>query len=161
MDLERAQRLVRLRCWDRCEGCGRGGVMLAVHHRQARGSGGVHRVAAQAANDPRNLLAVCGGCHNETEHAETWELTEEIGWRIPHFVQDPHAVPALLHTVNGYGWWFLDIEGGYTWMDPHNPTPLNQATWTRGPQDPMAQVASPGGVSAASLRITYRGESTR
>lgn len=155
MELERAQRLTRLRCWERCEGCGHGGLILAVHHRQARGSGGVHRVAAKTANDPRNLLALCGSCHDETEHGETWQLTEEVGWRIPKFVDDPWAVPALIHTVQGYGWWLLIEEGGYQWIDPHLPPPLAQASWTRLPEDPLALVASPGSVSAARLRITY------
>lgn len=131
--------------------------MLAVHHRQARGMGGVHSVAAQDANDPRNLLALCGSCHDETEHAETWELTEEIGWRIPKFVNDVWSVPALLHTVNyaGRHWFHLDMNGGYTWLDPQHLPTLEQGTWTVLPEDPMAQAASPGNVSAANRRITW------
>lgn len=158
MDLERAQRIVRLRCWQRCEGCGVGGLVLAVHHRQARGSGGVHRVAAQDANDPRNLLALCGRCHDETEHAETWALTEEIGWRIPKWVERPYQVPALLYTVNyvGQAWFLLDMDGGYTWIDPVRLPALAQGTWKVLPENPMDCAASPGIVSAKNRRIDWR-----
>jgi hypothetical protein len=155
VELERAQRLVRLRCWGFCEGCGKGGLILSVHHRQARGSGGVHRVAAQVANDPRNLLALCGSCHDETEHAETWRLTEEIGWRIPKYVPDPFRVPALIHTTNGYGWWLFTQEGDYLWQDPHALPPLPAGEWRSLPEDPLVLAASPGSVSANRQRITY------
>lgn len=117
VDEERFRELVKARSWGKCEGCGLFGHMLQAHHRQARGMGGVHRVAADTAHDVRNGLALCGGCHNETEHAETWELTEAIGWRIPRHVEDPLVVPALIHTVNGYGWWYLTEDAGYRWID--------------------------------------------
>lgn len=157
MDLERAVRIAKLRSWGICEGCGVTGLTLQAHHRQARGMGGVHSVAAQDANDPRNLLALCARCHEETEHAQTWRATEEIGWRIPKFVVEPYPVPALLHTVNyvGQAWYLLGMEGEYKWLDPRHLPPMAQASWTRLPENPMDLVASPGSVSAARQRITY------
>lgn len=79
--------------------------------------GGVAGEAAGQANDVRNLLALCQSCHDETEHAETWDLTERLGWRIPKWVPDPLVVPALIYTVNGHAWWQLTKEVGYRWMD--------------------------------------------
>jgi hypothetical protein len=115
--LEVSRALVRARSWGKCEGCGKFGLHLDPHHRQARGAGGVHGEAAAVANEVRNLLALCRTCHDETEHAETWELTEAIGWRIPKYVTDPCKVPALIHTVNGYGWHTLTEDAGYRWID--------------------------------------------
>lgn len=119
--------------------------------------GGVHSVAAQDANDPRNLLALCGSCHDETEHAETWALTEEIGWRIPKWVIRPYAVPALLRTVNyiGQGWYLLGMEGEYTWIDPTRLPALEQGAWRVQPEDPMDLAASPQLVSAKTRRIDW------
>lgn len=117
MDLEQAQQRVRARCWGMCEGCGRFGLRLDVHHRQARQAGGVSGKAERVANAEPNLLAFCRSCHDETEHHETWELTERIGWRIPKYVSDPWSVPARIHTVNGDGWWQLTKDAGYRWID--------------------------------------------
>lgn len=125
VNLEAFRKLVKARSWGMCEGCGKFGLHLDPHHRQARGSGGVHGDAAEQANDPRNGLALCRTCHDETEHAETWELTQSIGWRIPKYVPDPLVVPALIHTVNGYGWWRLTNNAGYEWIDwasDHRPS---------------------------------------
>lgn len=155
MDWERVKRLVMLRAYGICEGCGRLGLPLDPHHRQARGAGGVHGVAADTANDVRNILALCRACHDETEHAETWDLTQSIGWRMPKFVAEPAAVPALIHTVNGYGWNFLTFDVGYLWMDPVNPVPVPGARWQRQTEDPLQLVASPGLVSASRLRLTF------
>lgn len=157
MELERAQRITRLRCWGICEGCGVGGLTLAVHHRQARGMGGVHSVAAQDANDPRNLLALCGRCHDETEHGETWRATEEIGWRMPKWVRSPYSVPALLYTVNytGQAWYLLGMEGEYTWIDPTKLPALEQGGWRVLPENPLDLAASPGSVSARTRRIAW------
>lgn len=116
-DLERVKIQVRARSHGMCEGCGRFGHVLQVHHRQARGMGGVAGEAEQEANDVRNLLALCISCHNETEHAETWDLTEQLGWRIPKWVHDPLVVPALICTVQGKAWWQLTEDVGYRWMD--------------------------------------------
>lgn len=103
------------------------------------------------------MLRLCGTCHDETEHAETWHLTEELGWRIPKYVQDPYRIPALLNTVNyaGQHWFFLTQEGGYLWVDPDSPPALPEASWRRDPEDPLVSAASPGVVSANRLRITY------
>lgn len=114
--LERSRATVLLRCYGFCEGCGLSSVQLDVHHRQARGAGGVSGTAAEVANSVQNLLALCRSCHDETEHAETWILTEQLGWRIPHWVPDPREVPALIYTVNGRAWWQLN-EDGFRWLD--------------------------------------------
>lgn len=163
MDLERAVRITKLRAWGKCEGCGVMGLDLQAHHRQARGMGGVHSVAARDANDPRNLLALCRRCHDETEHAETWRATEEIGWRIPAFVEDVWSVPALLHTVNyvGQAWYLLGMEGEYTWLDPMSLPPLAQGAWRVLPENPMDRAASPLLVSARNRRIDWGAPSTR
>ena len=95
MDLERAKVQVKARSHGMCEGCGKFGKILQVHHRQARQMGGVSGEAADVANDVRNLLALCQACHDETEHAETWDLAEQLGWRIPKWVPDPHPVPLV------------------------------------------------------------------
>lgn len=141
MRLDLAQDLVRARCYGACEGCGAYGA-VQVHHRQARGMGGVSRAAAELASDVRNLLALCPSCHERTERAETWAETESLGWRVPHWA-DPFETPALLYTVNGHGWWYLyetgyrraDLDVNYriTWrsddataQDPHSPGGLGQ-----------------------------------
>lgn len=160
MEWERAKRLVMLRAYGptgMCEGCGKWGFPLDPHHRQARGAGGVHGAAADTANDVRNILALCRSCHDETEHAETWDLTQSIGWRMPKWIERPADVPALLHTVNGYGWQFLTSDVGYLWMDPANPTPVRGLSWTAMPEDPMTLIASPGTVSASRLRLSFVG----
>jgi hypothetical protein len=82
--------------------------------------GGVHRSAAVVANHPTNELALCATCHSFTEDAERWQDCVSTGLRIPHFVTDPADVPALIHTVNGYGWWRLTQDGGYLWADLPN-----------------------------------------
>lgn len=79
--------------------------------------GGVGGDSEAVANGVPNLLAACRTCHDETEHHETWELTEQIGWRMPKYVEDPWSVPARLHTVNGYAWWQLTNDSGYRWID--------------------------------------------
>lgn len=117
VDLERMKAQVKARSHGMCEGCGRFGLVLQVHHRQARQMGGVSGEEAETANSAGNLLALCMSCHNETEHAETWDLTEQLGWRIPKWVPDPLVVPALIHTVNGYAWWILTKDAGYQWQD--------------------------------------------
>jgi hypothetical protein len=132
-------------------------MFLAAHHRQARGMGGVHSVAAQDANDPRNMLALCPTCHEETEHGETWRATEEIGWRIPKWVERPYAVPALIYTVNcvGQAWHLLGMEGEYKWIDPTALPPLEQGSWLVLPESPMDLAALPGSVLARNRRIAW------
>ena len=79
--------------------------------------GGTSGVRAETLNHVENGLALCRGCHDETEHHETWDLTEQLGWRIPSYVADPLVVPCLIHTVNGYAWWRLTNDAGYQWID--------------------------------------------
>jgi hypothetical protein len=76
----------------------------------------VHRAAAERSNAPPNLLALCPVCHRQTEHADTWQECVAKGWRVLAG-NDSWTTPALLHTVNGYGWWMLTEQGGYLWMD--------------------------------------------
>jgi hypothetical protein len=147
MSLDTARARTLARSWGKCEGCGKFGLHLDAHHRQARGAGGVHGEAAEVSNDPRNMLALCRTCHDETEHAQTWDLTETTGWRIPHFVDDPHGVPALIHTVNGYGWWLLTQDDGYRWIDWTTDQRISYAArggstttgkWAPTPTDPSS-----------------------
>ncbi len=116
MDLEKAKKAVRSRSWGHCEGCGQVSRTLEVHHRRARGAGGVHGEAAARSNDPRNLLALCRECHAATEHADTWKDCLGKGWRIKQGGADPFTTPALLRTTNGYGWWLLEENLGYRWV---------------------------------------------
>lgn len=161
MQLDVTSALAKARAHGMCEGCGRWGRHLDAHHRQARGMGGVYSVSAERANDVRNLLAVCRECHDETEHGETWADTEAIGWRVPKHVEDARLVPALLHTVNGYGWWQLTQEAGYLWVDPESPPTVPGVTWRRLPPDPLhvPLAGSPSSVSANGLRISYAASS--
>jgi hypothetical protein len=116
MNLDIARALTKARSFGLCEGCGAFEPACEAHHRDARGMGGVFRAAQLHANDPRNLLALCGTCHRATEHADTWQECIGKGWRVPAGV-DSWETPALLHTVNGYGWWLLTGDGGYVWQD--------------------------------------------
>lgn len=116
MRLALAQDLVRARCIGRCEGCGTFGP-VQVHHRCARGVGGVHRAAEDHSNDPRNLLALCASCHAKTEHHSTWRECEELGWRVEHGLRDPWDVPALIYTPQGRHWWYLTGDGGFRFCD--------------------------------------------
>lgn len=117
MDLDALRRLALARSYGMCEGCGRFGLALQVHHRQARGAGGVHGEAEERANDIRNVLALCAvACHPETEHADTWRRCEDLGWRVPKS-RDPFTTPARIYTVNGHAWWILTQDAGYLWVD--------------------------------------------
>lgn len=117
--LEVSRDLARARCFGMCEGCRAYGRVLDPHHRRTRGSGGVHRAAAEAANDVRNLLMLCREqCHESTLDARTVAECIAKGWVIERRSgADPFDTPALIHTVNGYGWWFLLEDGGYRWAD--------------------------------------------
>jgi hypothetical protein len=118
MSFETAKALAQARSFGLCEGC-RAFMACDPHHRMTRGSGGVHGGAAAVSNDVRNLLMLCRACHDRT-------LTDaaaciEIGWVIERRSGvDPHGVPALIHTVNGHGWWYLTETGGYRWADELN-----------------------------------------
>jgi len=118
MTFEAAKALAQARSYGACEGC-RAFTALDPHHRMTRGSGGVHRAASDVSNDPRNLLMLCRSCHDRTLNDAGPCI--EIGWVIERRAGvDPREVPAKIHTVNGYGWWYLTEEGGYRWADALN-----------------------------------------
>lgn len=121
MKFEIAKALAQARCWGCCEGC-RAFTALDPHHRMTRGSGGVHRAASDVSNDPRNLLMLCRACHDLTlSDAPACIL---VGWVIERRAGvDPREVPAKIHTVNGYGWWYLTEQGSYRWADDLNLNP--------------------------------------
>jgi hypothetical protein len=98
-----------------CEGCGRAQAD-EVHHRQPRGSGGVHRAGARAANSPSNLIALCLACHRFAEDHRT--EAERVGWIVRHGYNPP-IVPAKIWTVNGPGWYYLLGDLTYLWCDEH------------------------------------------
>jgi hypothetical protein len=118
---EIAKALAQARSYGLCEGC-RAFTALDPHHRMTRGSGGVHRAASDVSNDPRNLLMLCRVCHDLTLSdagpciADGWVIERRAG-------MNPHDVPAKIHTVNGYGWWYLTEDGGYRWADDLNLQP--------------------------------------
>lgn len=117
---EVAKAVAQARSFGLCEGCRLPG-RLDPHHRMTRGSGGVHGSAAAVSNDVRNLLMLCRPCHDRTLAAETMHECIEKGWVIERRAGvDPHGVPALIHTVNGHGWWYLTADGGYRWADELN-----------------------------------------
>lgn len=121
MKFEIAKALAQARSYGLCEGC-RAFTALDPHHRMTRGSGGVHRAASDVSNDPRNLLMLCRVCHDLTLSdagpciADGWVIERRAG-------VNPHDVPAKIHTVNGYGWWYLTEDGGYRWADDLNLQP--------------------------------------
>lgn len=80
------------------------------------------------ANDVRNLLMLCRGCHDRT--LTDAESCIAIGWVIERRAGvDPREVPAKIHTVNGYGWWHLTEDGGYDWADSLNLDPAYAITY--------------------------------
>lgn len=118
MSFEIAKALAQARSYGLCEGC-RASEPLDPHHRMTRGSGGVHRAAADVSNDVRNLLMLCRPCHDRT--LADAAACIEVGWVIERRSgADPREIPAKIHTVNGYGWWHLTAEGGYRWVDDLN-----------------------------------------
>jgi hypothetical protein len=124
---EAAKALAQARSWACCEGC-RASAPLDPHHRMTRGSGGVHGAAYGASNDPRNLLMLCRICHDRT--LADAPACIAIGWVVERRAGvDPREVPAKIHTVNGYGWWFLTADGGYEWADDLNLDPAYQLTY--------------------------------
>jgi hypothetical protein len=78
--------------------------------------GGVHGAAAAVSNAPPNLLALC----RDICHALTLSAIPEcrrLGWLVDHPI-DSWTTPACLTTVNGIGWYRLELDGTYTWVDP-------------------------------------------
>lgn len=121
MSFETAKALASARSFGFCEGCRLPGP-LDPHHRMTRGSGGVHGAAADVSNDVRNLLMLCRPCHDLTL-SDAPECIR-IGWVVERRAGvDPREVPAKIHTVNGYGWWYLTETGGYRWSDAANLNP--------------------------------------
>lgn len=121
MKFEIAKALAQARSFGLCEGC-RAFTALDPHHRMTRGSGGVHGIASDVSNSPRNLLMLCRSCHDRTLNAA--EECILIGWVIERRAGvDPREVPAKIHTVNGHGWWYLTEGGGYQWADELNIQP--------------------------------------
>lgn len=117
MRLDVFQYLVRARAYGRCEGCGRSGDSQ-THHRITRGVGGVQGAAYDVSNNPSNGLRLCVECHDRTLDAEDVRECIAMGWVIERRSgAASREVPALIHTVNGYGWWYLLPDGGYRWAD--------------------------------------------
>lgn len=138
MKFEIAKALAQARCWGICEGCGLPG-RLDPHHRMTRGSGGVHGTAYDVSNDPRNLLMLCRVCHDRTL-ADAGPCIV-LGWVVERRSGvSPYGIPAKIHTVNGYGWWYLTEDGGYEWADEHNlrealANPIGNMIENEPPQD--------------------------
>lgn len=121
MSFEIAKALAQARCYGMCEGC-RAFTALDPHHRMTRGSGGVHGAAADVSNDVRNLLMLCRACHDVTLNDASACIA--LGWVVERRAGvDPREVPAMIQTVNGFGWWYLTEEGGYRWADDLNLNP--------------------------------------
>jgi hypothetical protein len=122
MRFETAKALAQARSYSLCEGCGATGAPLDAHHRITRGSGGVHGSAAAVSNNPSNLLMLCRTCHDLTLNDAPACI--KLGWVIERRASTmARYAPAKIHTVNGYGWWFLLPDGTYQWADELNLTP--------------------------------------
>jgi hypothetical protein len=117
VNLAQAQEIVRARSLGLCEACRGHGIH--THHRQARGMGGVHRAGAAAVNRPAALVRLCLTCHQDVESSRTW--AESRGLLVPR-PTDPATVPVYLDTVNGRGWFLLDDDGMYRWVDGPDPS---------------------------------------
>lgn len=110
--------VVRDRSGDVCEVCrGVRGRAAQTHHRQARGMGGVSR-AGLAVNRPSALIRVCLSCHAWIESYR--DAAEALGLLVPR-PGVPGEVPAWLHTAYGRGWFSLDDEGCYGFVDRPDP----------------------------------------
>jgi hypothetical protein len=132
MSFEIAKALASARSFGMCEGCGLPGH-LDPHHRQTRGSGGVHGAAEKVSNDVRNILMLCRPCHDRT--LSDAPACIELGWVVERRSGvDPHGVPARIHTVNGRGWWYLTEDGGYLWADELNIQDLGLLPPGYGPE---------------------------
>lgn len=81
--------LVRWRDRDRCVRCG--APATNIHHRRPRGMGGTRDPLA---NDPSNLLCLCGsgttGCHGWIESHRAEALRD--GWLVSKWA-DPATIP--------------------------------------------------------------------
>jgi hypothetical protein len=127
VSFEIAKALAQARSYGSCEGC-RAFRDLDPHHRMTRGIGGVHRIASDVSNDPRNLLMLCRTCHDLTLSDAAGCMA--VGWVVERRAGvDPREVPAKIHTVNGYGWWYLTEAGGYEWADDLNMDPFYELSY--------------------------------
>lgn len=103
--------LVLARCAGACERCGMAPA-AEIHHRNARGMGGVHGPAAHAANSASNALALCSPCHRYVEaHPSDAYM---CGWKIRD--SGPLDTPVLLCTRYGTGWFQLSPAGDYLYV---------------------------------------------
>lgn len=100
---ESTRALVMVRASQRCEGCGKANAEQ-VHHRQPRGMGGVHGVAASRAHAPSNLMALCLACHDFTEDQPL--QARAVGWLVQHPII-PGLTPVRMTPIYGYGWYLL------------------------------------------------------
>jgi len=127
VSFEIAKALAQARSYGSCEGC-RAFRDLDPHHRMTRGIGGVHRAGSDVSNDPRNLLMLCRTCHDLTLSDAAGCVA--VGWVVERRAGvDPREVPAKIHTVNGYGWWYLTEAGGYEWADDLNMNPFYELSY--------------------------------
>lgn len=70
---------------------------------------GVHRLSG--------LLHLCARCHDWVESHR--DSAHQGGWLIGG---DPRISPVWLHAALIWGgWWLLDDDGGYHWLDPEDP----------------------------------------
>lgn len=81
----------------------------SIHHRRPRGAGGTSRTDA---NEPQNLVAVCGsgttGCHGFIESNRN--EAREHGWIVPLHI-DPLRVAVLVD--HGSRWTYLSSDAQY------------------------------------------------
>jgi hypothetical protein len=105
--------VARKRAWGSCEVCGKRRDVM-THHRQPRQMGGVSGVGL-AVNRPSALLRVCQFCNDQLE-VQQRGLAYDLGL-IVRRPTVPAEVPVWLNTINGPGWWLLDDEGSYKWVD--------------------------------------------
>lgn len=107
------RRLVVARAGGRCECCGKP-AKVDAHHRQPRGMGGVHGETRTIAHRASNGIGACRSCHVWIDlHAPE---ARAFGWLVVH-PYDPAAIPALLYTAQGHGWWNLRDDGDFEWLD--------------------------------------------
>lgn len=101
--------IIRHRALGVCEVCGvRAGTDWS--HRLPKGMGGAGSKGRAASDSPCNALWACRPCHAEIETCEAHVY--DYGWKLRRG-QDPEAVPALLSTPYGAGWYLLAPDGTY------------------------------------------------
>jgi hypothetical protein len=127
MNEDQARRLVAGRSGGRCELLGRHDVATDYAHRLGRGQRGGWA--------PSNAVHLCRPCHSWAHANPT--LAIAAGLIVPSWA-DPIAAPVYLDGVLGPGWWHLDDEAGFRWIDsvgllvPQLPAVV-QVPWPRFP----------------------------